>query len=329
MRALWLVFVIGCTNAPPLGPGGGDDDGADGGVVDPTDSDGDGIPDQIEDHLMATFGPELRLAPDAIDQTRPASVDWYLPQVKLRFDHPNCPDDGSNLLDVGAVTFANLAAQEHHTKSVTNFCRHDSDAASLRVSSKRALEFFLQPASDAVHAGAPPAEWRAYVQVRPSSYKTAAYDLQVWLFYAYNDFIASANHEGDWEHMTISIAADETLVSVFYATHHDGFRVDDMTKLAFVDGHVVGYVADGSHATYDRAGTFNLGVVGVDDHTYEDGPRWQTWTNFMNVGDVGHIANDQTWAAYGGRWGEVGELEDTSGPTGPMFHGEWNTASEY
>ena len=327
MRALWLVFVIGCTNAGPAGPGGGGDD--DDGVVDPTDGDGDGIPDQVEDHLMATFGPELRLAPDAIDQTRPASVDWYLAQVKLRFDHPNCPDDGSNLLDVGAATFANLAAQEHHTKSVTSFCRHDSDAASLRVSSTKALEFFLQPASDAVHAGAPPAEWRAYVQVRPSSYPAAAYDLQVWFFYAYNDFIASANHEGDWEHMTISIAADETLVSVFYATHHDGFRVDDMSKLAFVDGHVVGYAADGSHATYDRAGTFNLGVVGVDDHTYEDGPRWQTWMSFVNLGDVGHIANDQTWAAYGGRWGEVGELEDTSGPTGPMFHGEWNTASEY
>jgi len=330
MRALVLVAVMGCTNHG--GPMTGDD-GTTPDSSDPADNDADGIPDAVEDRLMATFGPELRLAPDAVDQTRPASVDWYLPQVKLRFDHPDCPDDSSNLLDVGAITFDNLATLEHHTKSVTHFCQHESGDSSLRRSRDKATEFFLQPGdAGAVHPGIPPAQsadWRAYVQVRPSSYPAAAYDLQVWFFYAYNDFIASANHEGDWEHVTISISGDETVVSVFFATHHDGFRVDDMAKLSFVDRHVVGYAADGSHATYERAGTFNLGVAGVDDHTYDDGPHWQTWTNFVNLGDVGHISNGQSWAAYGGRWGEVGELEDTSGPVGPMFHGEWKTANEY
>lgn len=335
MRALVLVAVMGCTTSdpgtdpPPPDPG----DPPDATTPTPADEDGDGIADELEDHLMATFGPELRLAPDDIDQTRPASIDWFLPQVKLRFDHPDCPDDGSNLLDVGAITFANLAEQEHHTKSVTNFCRHDNDDAHRKLASHKELGFFLQAENDAVvHAGIPASQrdqWRAYMQVRPSSYPGAAYDLQVWFFYAYNDFIASANHEADWEHMTLSISADEHLVSVFFATHHAGFRVDDMSKLQFADTHVVGYSADGSHATYDRAGTFNLGVIGVDDHTYDGGPVWQTWTNFVNLGDVGHILHDQSWAAYGGRWGEVGELEDTSGPPGPLFHGEWQTASEY
>jgi hypothetical protein len=96
--------AVGCAT-DPAGPGGDDGGGDDGGggpgtgappftVTDPTDDDGDGIPEQLEDYLMTTFGPELRLPPDDIDWTRPASVDWYLPKVRMRFDHPLCPDDG-------------------------------------------------------------------------------------------------------------------------------------------------------------------------------------------------------------------------------------------
>ena len=144
-----------------------------------------------------------------------------------------------------------------------------------------------------------------------------------------NDFIASANHEADWEHITLSIAEDKTFVSAFFATHDTGLRFDDPAMLVWSGTHVVGYVADGSHATYPSAGTHSTGVPGADDHTYEGGPIWQTWTNFVNLGQVGHVLNDQTWARYGGRWGEVGNIDDTSGPPGPMFNGKWDTKNEY
>lgn len=307
-------------------------------VTDPTDADGDGIPEQVEDYVMSKFGPELRLAPDDIDWTRPANVEWYLPKVKMRFDHPNCPDDSENILDVGAITGANIHAQQHYTKSSgTGLCRHNDQPDDLRYSNQRHLDFFLQAEDDdLVHAGIPPersSEWRAYIQVRPSGYvradgKAAAYDLQVWYFFPYNDNVASANHEADWEHLTVSISSDYEFVSVFYATHDDGHRIDDPTKLIFVeDSHVVGYVADGSHATYESAGD-HPGPF-VEDHTYDGGPVWHTWTNYGNVGQVGKLLPGNEWALYGGRWGEVGETSFTSGPPGPTFQSKWDTANEY
>jgi hypothetical protein len=320
VRSLFLVMVAaGCGTTP-------DNIFA---VPDPTDNDEDGIADQLEDRLMEAFGPELRLPPDDKDWTRPANVDWFLPKVKMRFDHPNCPDDGDNLIDREDITFANLHGKTHHTKST--LCSHNDGADDLRDSSKKHLEFFLQAEDDDdVHPGIPPArssEWRAYIQVRPSSYPGATHDLQVWYFFPYNDNIGGANHEADWEHMTISLSDEPAVVSVFYATHDAGHRIDDLAQLQWVDTHVVGYVADGSHATYERAGDHPGPVVA--DHAYEGGPVWQTWTNFKNLGQVGKVLNGQDWVRYGGRWGEVGSASFTSGPPGPMFNSKWDTAKEY
>jgi hypothetical protein len=349
LGVLAAAAAVGCATDPGApGGGGGEEEGTEDGaegpptappftVTDLTDADGDGLPEQLEDYLMQTFGPELRLPPDAIDWTRPANVDWYLPKVRMRFDHPLCPDDSSNLLNVGAITFANIHAQTHFTKST--FCSHNSGAADQRFSNKKHLEFFLQAEDDAkVHPGIPPSrssEWRTYIQVRRSSYvrgdgKAAAYDLQVWYFFPYNDFVASANHEADWEHMTLSIAENFELVSVFYATHDAGERFDDPAALERVGGtHVVGYIADGSHATYRNVGEHATAVPGIFDHTYAGGPVWRSWANYANLGQVGKILGGQTWAAYGGRWGEVGETSFTSGPPGPMFNGKWDTRNEY
>jgi len=340
-----VAAAMGCATDPEAaggGSSGGDDDPAAPpfAITDGTDADGDGLPEQLEDYLMVTFGPELRLPPDAIDWTRPANVDWYLPKVRMRFDHPLCPDDSTNLLDVGAITFANIHAQTHYTKSSgLGLCRHNTGPADQRFSNKKHLEFFMQAEDDAlVHPGIPPSrssEWRTYIQVRPSSYvrgdgKAAAYDLQVWYFFAYNDFIASANHEADWEHMTLSISKDLQLVSVFFATHDAGDRFDDPSVLERVEGtHIVGYIADGSHATYATVGAHAAPVPFTSDHTYAGGPVWRSWQNYANLGEVGKILGGQTWAAYGGRWGEVGETSFTSGPPGPMFNGNWDTRNEY
>lgn len=331
MRWLALVMLAACGTTAPAGDDAPLPDAPPVEPTDPTDDDLDGIADALEDQLMLRFGPELHLPPDDIDWTRPASVDWYLPQVHMRFDHPGCPDDG--VLDLGTVTFENVSAQSHATKG--GLCQHTSE---ILDASEKHLEFFLQPTDDlAVHPGIPPAranEWRVYTQVRKSSYvradgKAAAWDLQVWTFFPYNDFIASANHEADWEHVTISIADDQTFVSAFYATHNSGLRVDDPLLIEWSGTHPIGYVADGSHATFPTVGAQPTGVPGVDDHTYANGPVWRTWENFVNLGQVGHVLNGQTWARYGGRWGEVGMLDETSGPPGPMFNGKWDTETEY
>src|SRR5688500_3896880 len=105
MRSLLALLLAGCAADPATEPPA---------VTDPPHDDADGIADQLEDQLMLRFGPELRLAPDAEDWTRPANVDWYLERVQLRFDQSGCPDD--DVLARGAITAANLDAQREFKK---------------------------------------------------------------------------------------------------------------------------------------------------------------------------------------------------------------------
>lgn len=321
-----LLLAVGCTTSP--------EDPTQ--VDDPTDLDEDGIADQLEARIMEELGPTLRLPPDEHDWTRPANVAWYLERVHLRFDHAGCPDD--ELLAIGKVTRAALIDQRHYTTaSGTGLCKHNDGAGDLRESTKLAKEFFLQAVDDdAVHPGISPSkmdQWQTYIQVRPSAYVrksdgvAAAYDLQVWYFFPFNDNIVSANHEADWEHLTISVSAELEPVSVYMASHADGHRYDDLSKLAFDGAHVVAYIADGSHATYATAGT-HAGPV-VDDHTYDGGPTWRSWENFVNVGQKDHFMPGAEWARYGGRWGEIGADDVTSGPIGPTFNSKWTTSKEY
>jgi hypothetical protein len=351
----WLVVLAAC-GTDPGGPGGGDDDdgGPDGPLpplgdhqappfagTDTTDADEDGIPDALEDYLLAQFAPQLRLAPDDIDWTRPASVDWYLSKVHMRFDHPSCGDH--QILDLGAVTGASIWTQSHKKSSgVEPFCSHSDTVVASGTETDTFTshkDFFLQAVDDdLVHPGIPPsqmADWRAYGHVHPSGYvrsdgTAAAYDIQVWFFYAYNDSVGRVNHEGDWEHATISVTADLSVVSVYFSAHHEGGRHDDLAALAWIDRtHPVAYAADGSHAVYATAGEHPSAVAGFPDHAYEGGPAWPTWTAAINLGERGKILHGQDWARYAGRWGEVGELDDTSGPVGPMYSGRWMPSATY
>jgi hypothetical protein len=281
-----------------------------------TDADGDGLDDAVEDQLAATYAPEVRLAPNAIDWTRPANVDWYLARVHMRFDHAGCPD--CQVIALGAPTQNNLSTQSHNTKNW--YCGHTS---TTYASSQSHKEFFLQPPDDAVHNGASSSEWRVYVHVKPSVVVSAGYDIQYWFFYPYNDFIASANHEADWEHITVSATSNGDFHSVWYAQHSGGIRYT-ASQIAWNGTHPIVYSADGSHASYPAAGDWYLAPA-VYDHTYTGGPTWQTWTNWVNVGEKSAPRSGQLFIKYGGRWGEVGELDDTSGPQGPSFQGSWNS----
>jgi hypothetical protein len=352
---LAAMIVSGCATSPATGdddaPGQDGDPSAPLGDhqaprftgTDATDADADGIADNLEDYLLAQFAPELRLAPDDIDGTRPANVDWYLSKVHMRFDHPNCTDH--EVLAIGKVTADSIWQQTHATSSgIEPFCSHTSTQLASGTGSSTFTshkDFFLQAEDDAlVHPGIPPSrssEWRVYGHVSKSSYvrasdsKAAAYDVQLWFFYAYNDSVGGVNHEGDWEHATISVTSDLDVVSVYYSAHHEGGRLDDLTKLSWRDRtHPVGYSADGSHAVYESAGEHPSAVPGFPDHAYDGGPVWETWKNVANLGERGAVLPGQGWARYDGRWGEVGTVEDTSGPVGPMYSGRWLAkGSEY
>jgi hypothetical protein len=304
--------------------------------TDPTDADGDGIPDQLEDYLISQFAPEVHLPPDHVDWTRPANVDWYLPLVRMRFTHRMCRDH--EVLKAGEVTPDSIWQQQHPITSM--FCTHTSklSRSDAGPNGERNRGFFLKVANRSTYRGIPVArsnEWRVYAHVKPSSYVrasdhlAAAYDIQIWFFYAYNIGTAGFNHEADWEHVTVSVSADLEIVSMYFAEHSGGVRVDHSSQLRWADAtHPIVYAARGTHASYPAAGAHITRAL--TDRAYEGGPHWQTWKNFVNLGERGRILNNQTWARYDGLWGQNGWFEITSGPVGPMFNRRWGIeGSEY
>jgi hypothetical protein len=284
------------------------------------DVDGDGIPDHWEDKLAGRFAPEVRLAPASEDWARPASVDWYLQRVHMRFENKGACNGDVTVLGVGAVTQENIANRTAREKNMTwKGCRSSGKLHSSASSTR----FFLQPPDDAVHNGAPASQWRAYVHVRNSPTLAGGYDVQYWFFYAYNDAFGSFNHEGDWERVTVTATASGEFHRANYSQHETSTTYT-AAQLTFVhDTHPVVYSADGSHANYPKAGSFGIEDAPVDDHAYEGGPKWETWKSFVNVGEKNAPRQGQTFIQYGGRWGEIGETSWTSGPTGPAFKSAW------
>ena len=284
------------------------------------DKDKDGISDSLEITLANKFAPVLKLPPSHIDWTRPANVDWYLKRVQLRFENKGACNIDDKIFNVGQVTQSNLAQQSRKDKSVgLSGCKNRG----TRRYSNASTRFFLQPA-DKYHKGAPQSEWKAYVHVKKSQAVRRGYDIQYWFFYAYNDSFGSFNHEGDWEHITVSVNSKLQFVEAVYAQHEYSTRYKK-NKLTFINKtHPVVYVADGSHASYAWAGDIRIKKTPVNDHTYNNGPIWHTSKSLIHVGEKKYPLNGQHFIQYGGRWGEVGETKHTSGPTGPAFKPEWN-----
>jgi hypothetical protein len=144
-------------------------------------------------------------------------------------------------------------------------------------------------------------------------------------------------HEGDWERISVLLAhlePDDSLryvpVSVTYH-HHNEQRVLPWYAVRRVFGgsaaapeptHPVVYSAEGSHASYWRAGSYpteykpdGKRLFAVDDEAIActSCPQWHTWDLVLN-------ALDQGWYGFGGAWGEVGGSGDVSGPLGPSSY---------
>jgi len=125
-------------------------------------------------------------------------------------------------------------------------------------------------------------------------------------------------HEGDWERITVYLdeskpEARPPAAIVFYRHSTNTFR--KWGGVEKEETHPVVYCAIGSHASLPSA---NFGFIDVGD---AGGPRWRTWEPDNDLASI----REQPWYGFGGAWGRVGRVRDSTGPLGPGAH--WKHAA--
>jgi hypothetical protein len=117
-------------------------------------------------------------------------------------------------------------------------------------------------------------------------------------------------HEGDWERMTVYLDASDPEGAepdsvAFYRHSTNTFL--PWSRVERDGTHPIGYSAIGSHASLP---TPDFGFIDVGDR---HGPRWETADDLVPV-------HEQPWYGFGGAWGRVGKVRDSTGPLGPGAH---------
>jgi len=142
-----------------------------------------------------------------------------------------------------------------------------------------------------------------YYQRREGAFDLVSY----WWFLGFNDGQVAFdmfNHQGDWEHVTLKVRIGK-IRGVWFSRHGKATYVE-RSKLKWSNKRVVVYCAKCTHASYEKTGSFRLGV----DDTADGGVKWRSWRNLLPL-------RDQPWRNFAGAWGEVGDLPETTGPLGP------------
>lgn len=236
------------------------------------------------------------------DSYRPASADGFLTGSTLRWAHDqSCADH--QIAARGNVDTVRLGdgGYQHQTASGWPWCNdqgqqyRSTDFTRPRDGEVGGEGFFLDLDN---------AQRRGLGTSSPVYYEYVAQRfVTYWFFYSFNNAITSvADHEGDWERISIRLdALDRAITVAYYA--HSGYCTVPWNAVATHQAHPVAYSATGTHASFPTAGQHGL-------DTTDAGPRWNTWNRLLNV-------RDQAWYGYGGAWGEVGETVETTGPLGP------------
>jgi len=277
--------------------------------------------------------PILRLHPD--DRYRPAPIEFFLPRVELGiWDRPSGSFDRVlGQVYVGKISIDVLLTQERlgqRSASPVLGARRRSDwrvyinqARKPSRMPSAAWEKFCEETRLGLMDGAP-----CYVHLRRPVDDSDALDIQYWFFYPYNGVMGSppftAEHEGDWEHVTVRISDDGNPIKVYYSAH-DGegswYRLGQGSPVTLLDGaHPVVYSAYHSHASYPTAGIIRRATAIADlpdDKTSDAGPLIRTAERLqlIAIGDV--VVRGRSWVHFSGSWGRL------ASPYGPAFQASW------
>ena len=187
-------------------------------------------------------------------------------------------------------------------------------------------ELFLRPGTGR-QASAYPVTAYAHVATDEVSGRIA---LQYWLFYYYND--SYNKHEGDWEMVTVVLAADQQPEFVTITAHHGGTRRLWENVHLVQETHPAVYVARGSHANYFVGPEFYpitfqflTRRVSAYDRTGNEGPVIPQVVLIPSREEL--LANPDAypelrWLRFEGHWGEQAFQADFGGPLGPADKGD-------
>jgi hypothetical protein len=300
----------------------------------PTDDSPDALVDSIQ---MGPFADAAEIdgsaaaAPQAVTTATPHVVRRYAPLVWLNSNEKNFPTTGQSFINHSHLRWAKPLLPDDNVDSTVDASRlgvgssnpytHDYSGGAYKATDytrPRGTEadrkglptgygFFLDLDND-FRGGMTSTSTnnRVYTSAARVYYDyQAGKDITYWFFYAYNDGFGPQNHEGDWERIEVHLNARNRAVSTEYHQHAGSQTLSwaDTPKVGRT--HPVVFSAQGSHASYPTAGSHHFGT----DHTNR-GKAWSTWDALIDV-------RTRPFYGFGGAWGEVGNISDTTGPLGP------------
>jgi hypothetical protein len=292
------------------------------------------------DDLVSLIGPSpdpatdlvaAAAAPEAVAAAVPRVVRRYAPLVWLNSGEQNFPTTGQSFVNHSRLRWAKPLFPDDNVDSTVDSSRlgaassnpytHEFDGRTYEADDytrPRGTEadrnglptgygFFLDLDNDArggmrstsannrVYRSAA----RVYYDYQPRK------DVTYWFFYAYNNGFGPQNHEGDWERVEVRLNANNRATQTVYHQHGGSETLQWRETPRVGRTHPVVFSARGSHASYPTAGDHHFDT----DHTNR-GKAWSTWNVLTNV-------KTRPFYGFGGAWGEVGEVSDTTGPLGP------------
>lgn len=161
--------------------------------------------------------------------------------------------------------------------------------------------------------------------------------LQYWWLSYYNPaVINSANHEGDWEHITVYVNQNTNEIDYVVFSQHYDVTCYNQRQVGIVRNHPAVFVAKGSHASYPRAGStrysFSNNNFYIDSH-WGDG-YIMLYREFQdNINFFDDLETTHSWPDLDGRWGDTdpgyiyGRYFDGS-PKTPSVQERFNLMSE-
>ncbi len=261
-------------------------------------------PAEASTTAWSRYAPLVYLHPD--ESYLPMAVPTFLNHSRLRWSHDfGCTDH--QLAGIGQVNATSLGAGTYQHQEENDFCQHGGQYWTSNQMTRPRQDggpsggegFFLDLDNTYRHGAGTSAP--VYYDYRAGQYVT------YWFFSGFNDALTSvADHEGDWERVSVRLDASDNALTVAYF-EHTGYCVLPWSSAPHTsDGRPVAYSAIGTHASYPTAGTHDLDETAA-------GPAWSTWSNLLAV-------HAQPWYGFGGGWGEVGETEYTTGVLGPSSY---------